>query len=283
MLLSNFITAFVFQFVNQKSCSSHAPQGVGWVTLSPNPQWMTLSPIDDAGSFAPMHPERIFIMNHELKPIFKPRTARLSVRMATEHYDLVHEAAEREGLQISSFIIMLLVRFDILPESCLKRIKRRPVPFFNALHGLLGIVNKIGGNCKQLAVALPNTDGLIHTHDQIVLAAAAITDALQGRKIPEGVNLYRLQGDITQQGHVFNQIVKSVNAGNPSVNGLPAVLHSIARSAVTITAALNGNLIEADEVLTEMAMDEMRDAICNRPQPGRPDGNDGNDGKTGLA
>jgi hypothetical protein len=216
----------------------------------------------------------------------KRRQPMLVVRVSEEQKALVVQAAEREGLQISSLIIMLLVRFHILPENCLKRIKRRPVPFFNALHGLLGIVNKIGGNCKQLAVALPNMEGLIQTHGQIIGASAAITDALQGKKISETVNLYRLQGDITQQGHVFNQIVKSVNAGNASLKGLPAVLHSIARSAVTITAALNGNLIEADEALMEMAMDEMRDAICNRPQSGRPDGNDcdgGNDGKTGLA
>lgn len=180
----------------------------------------------------------------------------LVVRVSEEHKALVVEAAEREGLQISSFIIMLLVRFHILPESCLKRMKRRPVPFFNALHGLLGIVNKIGGNCKQLDAVMPAMDELRQTQEQIILTAAAITDALHGKKIPKGINLYRLQGDITQQGYVFNQIVKSINAGNPNITGLPAVLNSITRSAATISTTLNG---VTDDDLSEMALQEMRD------------------------
>jgi hypothetical protein len=64
----------------------------------------------------------------------------LVVRVSEEQKALVVQAAEREGLQISSFIFRLLVRLHNLPESCLKRIKRRPMPFYNALHGLLGIV-----------------------------------------------------------------------------------------------------------------------------------------------
>ena len=181
----------------------------------------------------------------------------LSIRINAEHKVLVVQAAEREGLQLSSFIIMLLVRFHILPESCLKKIKRRPVPFFNALHGLLGVVNKIGGNCKQLADALPDHGGLHQAHAQIIQAAATLTDALQGKQLPETVNLYRLQGDITQQGYIFNQIVKSVNSGNPNLAGLPAVLHAIARSAEAITAALNGSPVTGSEVSIGQAPEDM--------------------------
>jgi len=188
----------------------------------------------------------------------KPRASMIVVRVNDEQKALVVQAAEREGLQISSFIIMLLVRVRILPDSCLKRLKRRPVPFFNALHGLLGVVNKIGGNCKQLAVSFPDMDSLHQTHTQIVLAASAITDALQGKRVPEDVNLYRLQTDITQKGHDFNQIVKSVNAGKPNLAGLPVVLKAINDSADTITSALTNGLLENYETLTDRAMSEMR-------------------------
>jgi hypothetical protein len=193
-------------------------------------------------------------MTHDRKSLTNRLTRRLSVRMTTEHYSLVEMAAEREGLQISSFVIMVLVRLHILPESCLMKIKRRPVPFFNALHGLLGVVNKIGGNCKQLAISFPNVEGLHQTHTKIIAAAAAITDALQGIAVPESVNLYRLQGDITQTGHVFNQIVKSVNTGNPNLSGLPYVLHAITRNAVAITATLNGEHVADEELPHNMRM-----------------------------
>ena len=191
----------------------------------------------------------------------KPRNLIIGVRVNEEQKALVVQAAGREGLQVSSFIIMLLVRLRILPDTCLKKLKRRPVPYFNALHGLLGIVNKIGGNCKQLAAALPDMAELHVTHALIIAAASVITDAFQGKKIPEGVNLYRLQGDITQKGYAFNQIVKSVNAGQPSVAGLPAVLHAISGSAAAIAAALTGELMHSPDNgndLMEKAMQEMR-------------------------
>lgn len=181
----------------------------------------------------------------------------LSIRINAEHKALVVQAAEREGLQLSSFIIMLLVRFHILPESCLKKIKRRPVPLFNALHGLLGVVNKIGGNCKQLAEAFPDQDGLCQTHARIIQAAAVLTDALHGKQIPEAVNLYRLQGDITQQGYIFNQIVKSVNFGKPNLTGLPAVLHAISRSAEAISVALNGSPVTGSAASSGQAPEDI--------------------------
>jgi hypothetical protein len=169
----------------------------------------------------------------------------LSIRVNAEQKALVVQAAEREGLQISSFIIMLLVRLRILPDRCLKKIKRCPVPHFNELHGLLGVVNKIGGNCKQLAVFYPDHAGLSRAHAQIIQAAAIITDALRGKKVPEGVNLYQLQGDLTREGYVFNQIVKSVNIGRPNLAGLQDALAAIGNGANAITAALSGLPVRA--------------------------------------
>jgi len=190
-------------------------------------------------------------MPHEQKP--PPSNSFLSVRVDAEQKALVEQAAEREGLQVSSFIIMLLVRLHILPDTSLQKMKRRPVPFYNALHGLLGVVNKIGGNCKQLAAALPNVVGLDMTHAAIMEAAVAITDALKGRAIPEEVNLYRLQSDITKVGHIFNQIVRSVNMGKPSLAGLQTILIAIRDAADTITIALSN----AQDPM-EKAMEEMR-------------------------
>ena len=184
----------------------------------------------------------------------------LSIRMDADQKAMVVQAAEREGLQISSFIIMLLVRCRILPESCLKRIKRRPVPLFNALHGLLGIVNKIGGSCKQLAVVYPDMTTLRQTQAKIIQTAVLLTDALQGKKIPEDINLYRMQGDLTQRGYVLNQIAKSVNSGRPSLEGLPAVLRGINQSACAVIAALNGGSMPKAKDLFRDAENE----VCER-------------------
>lgn len=166
----------------------------------------------------------------------------LSVRVNAEQKALVVQAAEREGLQVSSFIIMLLVRFRILPDSCLRKIKRCPVPHFNALHGLLGVVNKVGGNCKQLASVFPDAKGLSQTHAHIIEAAAVVTDALHGQKVPDRVDLYRLQGDMIREGHVFNRIVKSVNVGRPNLAGLPAALFAIHKTADRIIKEMTGEL-----------------------------------------
>jgi len=186
-------------------------------------------------------------MSPEVNPLEQPRSAMIVVRVNEAQKALVVQAAEREGLQLSSFIIMLLVRLHILPESSLKRIKRRPVPFFNALHGLLGVVNKIGGNCKQLAEACPASERRLHqTHTNLMEAAAALTDALRGKPLPEGLNLYRLQAELTRQGYAFNQLVKSVHAGEPQLAGLPAVLHGIGRSASAIIMGLNGQPARED-------------------------------------
>jgi hypothetical protein len=187
----------------------------------------------------------------------------VNFRTFKEYKDLILQAAMNEGLQLSSFMTMLLVRCKILPEAAIARIKRRPVPFFTALHGLLGVVNKIGGNCKQLAAALPEIDGLHGTYSRLILSAAVITEKLQGYEMPEGVNLYRLQHSITSEGHRFNQIVKSVNIGQPNLADLPASLAAIRREADKITAALTGepqetNSILADADIMEKAMEEMR-------------------------
>ncbi|MDR3423729.1 MAG: DUF1778 domain-containing protein [Alphaproteobacteria bacterium] len=173
-------------------------------------------------------------------PKEQSRSSMLTIRVDEEQKRLIEDAAEREGLQISSFILMLLVRVHILPESCLGKIKRRPVPFFNELHALIGTVNLVGGNCKQLALALPDTAGLRSTHASIMRAAEAVTDALQGKSIQVGVNLCKLDGELTHIGYAFNDIVRSVNMGKPQLSNLPAVLSAIARTADAITAAMTG-------------------------------------------
>jgi hypothetical protein len=202
-------------------------------------------------------------MARDKPPHAKSRSYMIGVRVDDEQKALVEQAAEREGLQVSSFIIMLLVRLHILPASSMDKIKRRPVPFYSALHELLGVVNKIGGNCKQLAAALPEMNGLHGTHSRLILAAAVITEKLQGYQMPEGVNLYRLHQGITAEGHRFNQIVKSVNSGQPNLAGLPACLAIIRQEADRITAALTGepqeiNSVLADTDIMEKAMEEMR-------------------------
>jgi hypothetical protein len=183
---------------------------------------------------------------------------RLSVRLGLEGMALVRQAAEREGLQVASFIIMLLVRLHILPDSYMTAIKRRPVAHFNALHGLLGVVNKIGGNCKQLATALPDTEGIEKTQNSLLRASVFLTDALQGVLVPERVNLYRLQEAITKEGFRFNVIVKSVNSGRPDLTDIQATFAAIRHAADAITTALSGNPVEDHDSLLEMALSEMR-------------------------
>jgi hypothetical protein len=188
-------------------------------------------------------------MTHDKKPKEEPRTEMVGVRLDSEQKKLVEDAAEREGLQISSFFIMLLVRAHILPSNCLKKIKRRPVLFFNELHQLIGTINKIGGNCKQLAEALPHTAGLRSTHASINRAAEAVTDAIQGKPVTAQINLATFETKLTDQGYAFNDIVRSVNMGKPQLSGLRAVLASISDTADAITVVLTAEPIacEADE------------------------------------
>ncbi len=203
-------------------------------------------------------------MNDDPKSKEASRTEKISVRLHPEHKMLVEQAAEREGLQIASFIIMLFVRLRILPESCMAKIKRRPVALFNALHQLLGSVNKIGGNCKQLAVVYPDMDGLEKTQYSLLRASAFLTDAIQGAAMPEGINLYRLQENMTKIGIVFNRIVKSVNSGRPDLVDLPATFTGICKAADAITASLTGHPVADDDNLMDMAMSEMRAQMQKR-------------------
>lgn len=182
-------------------------------------------------------------MPHDKEPKEQAKSSMIVVRVDHEQKGLVTQAAEREGLQVSSFLIMLLVRCGILPECAVKKLKRRPVPYYNALHGLLGVINKIGGNCKQLNAVLPNTKGLSLAHASVIQAAASVIEALKGYPIPEGINLYRLQGDITREGYVFNQIVKSVNSGRPNLGQLPTTLAAIRSAADVITVSLTGKRV----------------------------------------
>jgi hypothetical protein len=177
------------------------------------------------------------------RPKEKTRTLMIGVRVNEDQKACVEMAAEREGLRVSSYIITMLVRLKVLPEGSLRKLKRYPVPYYCTLHGLLGAVNTIGGNCKQLASILPDGDvcsGVHKTHARIIDAAAAITEALRGKAIPEDVNLYRLQADMSKLGRVFDRIVKSVNIGKPDLAGLPTTLAAITYAANTITAALTG-------------------------------------------
>lgn len=185
-------------------------------------------------------------------------TSFLSIRMKTAQKALIVEAAEREGLRVSSFIIMTFARLHILPNSCLKTLKHCPVPAFKELHGLLGVVNKISGNCQQLTYALSETPELHQAKVKLMLTAAALSDALRGNKVPEGINLHRFQAEMTEIGYAFNQIVKSVNAGKPQLEELPATLFAISKGAATITQALKGGHLEPDSQRKENILDTMR-------------------------
>jgi hypothetical protein len=193
----------------------------------------------------------------------KLRTSMIGVRVDWEQKEMVERAAEREGLQMSSFLIMLLVRCRILPESSLDKLKRKPMPFYNALHGLLGVVNNIGGNFKQLSNAMPDTVGLKAAHASIIRAASAITETMRGRPLPTVLNFYEFQGRLTGVGYELNEIVRSVNKGQPRLEGLPGVLGSICLIADEITAMLTGQPVEITDPiyradLAELAMEEMR-------------------------
>ncbi len=178
-------------------------------------------------------------------PTDTPRTtARLKmigVRVDAEQKQLIEQAADREGLQVSSFIIMLLVRLRILPDTCTKNLKRSPAPFFRDLHALSGTVNRIGGNFKQLSAALPNHTALRPAHASLLHASDAIADALHGKKIPKSTDLQKLDNNLTLIGFSLNDIARSVNAGKPELANLPAVLAAITKASNAIIIALTGN------------------------------------------
>ncbi|MGB9151583.1 MAG: hypothetical protein WCD70_00665 [Alphaproteobacteria bacterium] len=196
-------------------------------------------------------------MSHDKEPQ-SSATAFISIRINAYLKKLIEEAAEREGLQVASFIIMVLVRAHILPSSCMKIIKRRPVPFFTELHQLMGTINKVGGNCKQMADALPHTAGLRSTHACINRAAEAVTDALQGKPIPAKINLSKFEGELTDEGYAFNDIVRSVNMGKPQLSGLRTILASISDTTDAITMALTSEPLAQDNDEPKLATDEIR-------------------------
>ena len=190
-------------------------------------------------------------MNLKQKP---SDTSFLSIRMKTAQKALIVQAAEREGLQLSSFILIVVVRVRILPQSCIKTLKRRPVACFTELHDLLGIVNKIGGNCKQLKAVLPDVEGLAAAHGQLVRAASALTDALHGGRLPHGINLYHFQDELTKLGHGFNQAVKNVNIGRADDRSLSSFLYAIERQAAKLSLALQEDKHIGD--IIHLAIDE---------------------------
>ncbi|MDD2324407.1 MAG: hypothetical protein PHW63_00120 [Alphaproteobacteria bacterium] len=187
-------------------------------------------------------------------PVKRARNSMIVVRVNAEQKALVVQAAEREGLQLSSFILMVLVRVRILPQSCLKALKRRPVACFTELHDLLGIVNKIGGNCKQLKSALPDVEGLAATHSQLIHAASVLTNALHGGRLPHGINLYHFQDELTKLGHGFNQAVKNVNMGRSDDRSLSSFLYAIERQAAKLSLALHEDKHIGD--IIHLAIDE---------------------------
>lgn len=179
-------------------------------------------------------------MSNDKNQIQSARTSRLSVRLADDEYALVEAAANREGLQIASFIIMLLVRVHILPEKCLRKIKRRPVPLFNELHALYGTLNLIGGNFKQLNAAMPELPNVRETHTRLMRAADTVSDALQGKAVPPNAAPTKLDHKLTAIGYSFNDIVRSVNMGRPQLGNLPEVLAAIGQTADLIIAQISG-------------------------------------------
>jgi hypothetical protein len=82
--------------------------------------------------------------------------------------------------------------------------------------------------------------------------------------MPEGINLYRLQENMTKIGIVFNRIVKSVNSGRPDLADLPATFTAICKAADAITASLTGHPVADDDNLMDMAMSEMRAQMQKR-------------------
>jgi hypothetical protein len=197
------------------------------------------------------------LMAHRRKTKYVEKTKKLSVRLIPAYYELVKQAANNEGLQISSYIVMLLVRRHILPEICLKTIKRCPVQFFNELHELQGVINNIGGNCKQLLSAMPGVAGVKGALASLQGASDAVTDALFGKSIPAGVDLERYKAGLTTIGTAFNLIVRSVNMDRPELADLPEVLAAICGSTDDLASALRGTP-GSNEDPTEAALEEMR-------------------------
>ncbi len=77
-----------------------------------------------------MHPrlERFSVMmDDRSRPIDLERNAYISLRIAKCYKQMLHQAAEQEGLQLSSFAIWCFIRLKYLPEICLKGLALRAI------------------------------------------------------------------------------------------------------------------------------------------------------------
>jgi len=202
-------------------------------------------------------------MADAIDPDHEIRSEKITLRLSPTNKARVVEYATNQGLGVASCLVMLLVKVGALPASCIRKVKRAPVKLYVELHSLLGELNKIGGNCKQLGATYPDLHEINHIYDHIALACFVITEKLQGQPVPEGVNLYALQKRLVTEGRIFNQIVKSVNCGKPCLVGLEACLNALCLEADRITAAMTGQPYENNPLLAEVdqmerAMAEMR-------------------------
>ena len=174
----------------------------------------------------------------------------IGIRLSDDEKKLVEEVAERDGLEVSALVVMMFVRLGILPESSLRKVRHRPVEPYNALYWLLGTICKAQDNCKKLATALPDTEGLGRVYACFTGASKSVIRALRGRKIRKGVDLYHLQADLAKLDDRLNHIVKSIKTGRPDLTRLPDTLSKISHAADAITTALTGPSVQ-DSALSE--------------------------------
>ena len=187
----------------------------------------------------------------------EPRgTSLIGFRLDDADRMLVIKAAEREGLQLSSFFLFLLVRCGILPKSRLMKLKRLMVANYKPLHRLLMVVNNIAGLCKQLVGKVENDEGLEATQIALVRAAASITDCLKGKPVADIERIIRIKAFLTINGQALNQAVKAVHSGKNYITGLTEFLVVIRLTANSIAHDLGDG--SESETLTDMAMAEMR-------------------------
>lgn len=205
----------------------------------------------------------------------KAAAAWVTFRTLPEYKAMIMKAAARYGLQLSSYMTMLLVRDEAIPNEAMEGIKRCPAKSFAGLYKLLTAINRIGINCKQLAAVMPDVDGLHKTHQRIMLTASIITDKLYGESVPESVRLDELLQGVDNIGKKFNAIVRSVNMKRPQLADLPETLIAIRASANFVITALNGELPETAELLNEedvleLAMEEMFANMRHPRKDGQP-------------
>ena len=187
----------------------------------------------------------------------EPRgTSLIGFRLDDADRMLVIKAAAREGLQLSSFFLFLLVRCGILPKSRLMKLKRLMVANYKPLHRLLMVVNNIAGLCSQLVGKVENDEGLEATQIALVRAAAAITDCLKGKPVADIERIIRIKAFLTINGQALNQAVKAVHSGKNYITGLTEFLVVIRLTANSIAHDLGDG--SESETLTDMAMAEMR-------------------------